>query len=165
LQQREQQQLDLNNQYQQFLEERGFPREQASNFAKLLTGIGSGQTVTQATGPDPGTLAQVVGLLAQGTGALGALGGSAGVSAGLNQVGGLLNSGIGALTDSLSGLFRGTTGGSAGPGSPGSVGGIDDAQFDLGQSTGFSPAAFFSNIGSNVASGFSSIFDSIFGGS
>lgn len=162
LQQREQQQLDLNNQYQQFLEERGFPREQASNFAKLLTGLGGGQTVSQETGPDPGSLAQIVGLFTQGIGALGQVGGSGGVQAGLSQVGGLLNSGIGSLADGLSGLFRGATGGSAGAGVPGSVGGIDDSTFDLGQSSGFSPAAFFSNIGSSVAGGFSSLFDSIF---
>lgn len=162
LQQREQQQMDLNNQYQQFLEERGYPREQAANFAKVLSGLGSGQTVTQATTPAAGNLEQILGLLTSGTGILGTIGGDKGVSGGLQQIGSLLSPAIGGITSGIGGLFRGLSGTDAGPGVVGSVSGIDDSQFDLGQSSGFNPGAFFNNIGSSVANSFTGLFDNLF---
>lgn len=103
-QQREQQQLNLNNQYKQFLEERGYPSDQAAKFANVLAALGSNQRVTTNVGPEVGSLQQILGLLSTGTGILGELGGSGGAAAGL----GSLLGGIGSLFgDSGEGAYDG----------------------------------------------------------
>jgi hypothetical protein len=70
LQQREQQQLDLNNQYKQFLDERGYPADQASKMATVLSSLGSNAKVTSETSTVPSDANQILGLLAQGIGGL-----------------------------------------------------------------------------------------------
>lgn len=158
LQQREQQQMDLNNQYQQFLEERGYPREQAANFAKLLAGLGQGQGVETKTGPEVGSLAQIIGLLSQGTGILGTIGGKGGAGAGLDLVKGGITS-----------LFGGGSGANAAIGNlfPATqgvyTGGLDDADFDLfGSSGGFDIGGFLSGIGTDISSGVSGFLNNFF---
>lgn len=139
--QRAQQQLNLNNQYEQFLEERGFPREQAANFAKVLSGLGDNQRVVSTTGTAPSNTAEILGLLTQGIGGLGQLGGGS-ISGGLNNLAGGANAILGGLT----GLFGGSNPfANSGPGATGGLftGGLDDADFDL-----FNQNGFFSSVGS-----------------
>lgn len=127
---REQQQAGLTAQYQQFLEERGYPMQQAKQFAEILGNLGSGQRVTSTTTPSASNLNQLLGALATGTGILGEIGGVGGAQAGLSS-----------LIGGLGSLFGGqsSTSGASGPsGAQGS--------FDLG--------GFFGNIGTGVSDAF-----------
>lgn len=138
--QRAQQQLNLNNQYEQFLEERGFPREQAKNFAEVLSTLGQNQRVVSSTGQAPTTTAEILGLLTQGIGGLGVLGDGS-VSGGLNNLAGGANT----LLSGLTSLFGGSNPfANSGPGATGGVftGGLDDADFNP-----FDQGGFLSGVG------------------
>lgn len=126
-QQRDQQQGGLDRQLQLFLDERGYPMEQAKTFSGILANLANGQRTQTNTGPELSTLDKILGYGAQGASLLNMIGGNQGAGAGL---GSLISGGsslINTVGNGLTSLF----------GNNGSFGGFLDSIFNPGDQASY----------------------------